>query len=77
VLQGAVFVSGIAVAFDALLHEPPALARPAGAVESADFAAAAAVAADFVVVEPDAVVADAGLRSSGVGKKSWPCHFSD
>jgi hypothetical protein len=43
VLQGAVFVSGIAVAFDALLHEPPALARPAGAVESADFAAAAAV----------------------------------
>ncbi len=43
-LQGAVFVSGIAVAFDALLHEPPALARPAGAVESADFAAAAAAA---------------------------------
>lgn len=43
-LQGAVFVSGIAVAFDALLHEPPALPRPSGAVESADFAAAAAVA---------------------------------
>lgn len=33
--------------------------------------------ADFVVGEPDAVVADAGLRSSGVVKKPWPCHFSD
>jgi hypothetical protein len=67
-----------AIAFAALSNELPAIARPVAAVESAGFAAASVVAADFVAVAVVVAVvadADAGVRSSGVGKK--PYHYQD
>jgi len=80
VLPGAFVVA--AIAFAALSNELPAIARPVAAVESDAFAAASVVAADFVAVDvvPAVAVAvvadaDAGVRSSGVGKK--PYHYQD
>lgn len=60
----AFFVAAIAVAFAALSHGVPAIARP---VAADGFAAAVVVAADFVV-EPDAAAAG-GVKSLGVEKK--------
>jgi len=64
----AFFVAAIAVAFAALSHGVPAIARPVAAAESDGFAAAVVVAADFVVVEPGAAAAG-GVKSLGVEKK--------